>query len=112
MRGKMLIRKIFVTIIKLMLDRRVSWKLKLIPLAGIIYVLSPWDFLPDIIPILGWIDDIIILIGTLLVFLGLSPAAILKNISDQKFNNPTNASKSEHTINGEFRIVEDEDQDK
>ena len=27
-------------------------------LLAIIYVLSPIDFLPDIIPILGWIDDL------------------------------------------------------
>lgn len=108
----MLVRKIFVTIIKLMLDKRVPWKLKLIPLAGIIYVLSPWDFLPDMIPLLGWIDDIFILIGTLLVFLGLSPTAILKNISNQKHKNPSGASESEHTIDGEFRIVEEDDENK
>ena len=78
-------------------------------MAGIIYVISPWDFLPDFIPLLGWIDDIFILIGTLLLFLGLSPAAIIKNISGQKKSRNSEEEKT-NTIDGEFRVV-DEDSD-
>ncbi|KYC53430.1 MAG: hypothetical protein AMQ74_00383 [Candidatus Methanofastidiosum methylothiophilum] len=29
---------------------------------NIIYILSPIDFIPDFIPIIGWIDDIIALL--------------------------------------------------
>jgi uncharacterized membrane protein YkvA (DUF1232 family) len=108
----MLVRKIFITIIKLMLNRKVPWKLKLIPLAGVIYVLSPLDFLPDVIPVLGWIDDILILVGTLLVFLGLSPISILKNTSDPKKDPTRRNSESTNTIDGEFRIVEKEPEHK
>lgn len=25
---------------------------------GILYVLSPIDFIPDVIPVIGWLDDI------------------------------------------------------
>ena len=42
-------------IFRLMLDRRVPVWSKLIIPGGLIYVLSPIDFMPDIIPILdGW----------------------------------------------------------
>lgn len=27
-------------------------------LAAIIYILSPIDFVPDVIPIIGWLDDV------------------------------------------------------
>ena len=65
--------------------------------------------MPDFIPLLGWIDDIFILIGTLLLFLGLSPAAIIKNISGQKKSGESyDDEKNTNTIDGEFRIVDDE----
>jgi DnaJ-domain-containing protein 1 len=31
-------------------------------LLGIIYILSPYDLIPDFIPVRGWIDDLIVLI--------------------------------------------------
>src|SRR5690349_12771117 len=37
----------------LLLDSRVPWVLKLIPLGAVAYVISPIDLIPDIIPILG-----------------------------------------------------------
>ncbi len=103
-----MIGRILALIIKLMVDKRVPWRLKIIPIAGIVYVLSPWDFLPDLIPLLGWIDDIFILIGSLLLFLGLSPAAILRNISGQKDNQDNPGYDKDNTIDGDFRIVDDE----
>ena len=31
-------------------------------LLGVIYILSPYDLIPDFIPVRGWIDDLIVLI--------------------------------------------------
>ena len=47
----------------LFLDRRVGIKIKLLPILAIIYVLSPLDLLPDIIPVVGWVDDLILSLG-------------------------------------------------
>ena len=41
--------------------RDVSFKSILIFLAGLIYIISPFDFIPDYIPGLGQIDDVVIL---------------------------------------------------
>jgi uncharacterized membrane protein YkvA (DUF1232 family) len=30
----------------------------------LVYVISPIDFLPDIIPVIGWLDDIIVILTT------------------------------------------------
>lgn len=49
--------------------------LKTIPFLGIVYVVSPLDFVPDIIPVLGQLDDLGIVLVALEAFLRLCPAA-------------------------------------
>lgn len=44
-------------IAKLMLDRRVSGWLKLLPVAGLAYLVMPFDIATDAIPFLGQLDD-------------------------------------------------------
>ena len=41
-------------------DPRVKWYAKLFTLCVVAYAFSPIDFIPDFIPILGYVDDIII----------------------------------------------------
>jgi uncharacterized membrane protein YkvA (DUF1232 family) len=41
-------------------DRRVPWAVKLLALAVAGYALSPIDLIPDFIPVLGYLDDLII----------------------------------------------------
>ncbi len=48
-------------IARLLLDRRVSGWLKLVPIAGIAYLISPIDIAVDTIPILGQLDDAAVL---------------------------------------------------
>ena len=58
---------------RLLGDGRVSAWLKLIPLAALVYVLLPFDFLPDFFPGLGQLDDVAILFLALRLFLHLVP---------------------------------------
>ncbi|MBN9086155.1 MAG: DUF1232 domain-containing protein [Reyranella sp.] len=49
-------------------DPRVPWLAKLIAAAAAAYALSPIDLIPDVIPVLGYLDDLIIVpLGILLV---------------------------------------------
>src|SRR5664279_3102339 len=41
-------------------DKRTSWIAALPAIVSIIYILSPVDMIPDIIPFFGYIDDIVI----------------------------------------------------
>ncbi|MDZ7261440.1 MAG: DUF1232 domain-containing protein [candidate division KSB1 bacterium] len=51
---------------------------KLVFWAGVLYALSPWDFLPDfLIPILGWTDDVIIFIAAARYFLRACPREVV-----------------------------------
>jgi uncharacterized membrane protein YkvA (DUF1232 family) len=63
---------------RLFLDQRVSGLLKLIPPAAFMYTLFPVDFIPDLIPGLGQLDDIGIILLSLKLFIQLAPPAIVQ----------------------------------
>src|SRR5436190_22554249 len=49
-------------------DPRIHWSVKLLAVAVVGYAVSPIDLIPDFIPILGYLDDLIIVpLGILLV---------------------------------------------
>ena len=39
-------------------DGSSDWKPKILALLAIVYLLWPIDFLPDLAPIIGWLDDL------------------------------------------------------
>ena len=63
---------------RLFLDSRVPFYLKLLLIGGILYVLSPVDFLPGfLLPLVGGLDDIIIIILVCKLFLSCSPPQVV-----------------------------------
>ena len=94
-------------ILRLMLDRRVPIWSKLIIPGGLIYILSPIDFLPDIIPILGWLDDIVAAVVTLLLFLLSIPSDVLReHLRSSKTPSP---GRNGSVIDGTARVVDEND---
>ena len=85
--------------ITLFFDKRIPFKIKLIPILGIIYLISPLDFLPDFIPLLGWIDDIIIIGLSIIFFVSKSFPYFSKKTDNQNKN----------FVEGEFKIINDDD---
>ncbi len=66
-------------IVRLLADRRVSPWLKVLPIGGILYLLSPLDIIPDIaFPIIGELDDLAILWLTNHFFIELCPPEIVR----------------------------------
>ena len=61
------------TIIALMRNPKVSKFPKFLVVAAILYVLWPWDIIPDVAPVVGWLDDIMFLIGAISLLLGAAP---------------------------------------
>lgn len=94
-------------IFRLMLDKRVPFWSKLIIPGGLVYVLSPIDFLPDIIPILGWLDDIIAIVITLTLFLLSIPSNILRE--HLRGGNTQSPGSDGNIIDGSARVVKDDD---
>lgn len=58
-------------------DPRVPWYAKALAVAIAAYALSPIDLIPDFIPVLGYLDDVILLPLAILLAIRLIPPAIM-----------------------------------
>ena len=66
-------------ILRLIGDKRVNPWLKVIPVAGLAYLISPFDLIPDILlPVIGELDDAAILWLTNYLFIELCPPEIVQ----------------------------------
>jgi uncharacterized membrane protein YkvA (DUF1232 family) len=71
LRGKLILR--------LMGDKRVNFLLKILPVGGLIYLLSPIDLLPDIaLPVIGYVDDAVVIWLCMTLFVALCPDAVVQ----------------------------------
>jgi uncharacterized membrane protein YkvA (DUF1232 family) len=58
-------------------DPRVPWYAKAVGACVVAYALSPIDLIPDFVPVLGYLDDLVLVPLGLLLVLRLIPADIL-----------------------------------
>lgn len=64
-------------------DPRVPWYAKLFALCVVAYAFSPIDLIPDFIPILGYLDDLIIVPLGVKLALKLIPSEVLEECREQ-----------------------------
>ena len=95
--------------LRLMFDKRVPWKLKLLPILAVGYTILPWDFLPALIPIIGWIADIAILVVATLIFLRLGSSSAAFSANHKPGEERVNKPKGE-VVDGVYRVIDDEDE--
>lgn len=50
-------------------DPRTPLPAKVIAVLGILYAVSPLDFIPDVLPVIGWTDDLAIIVAAIGLFL-------------------------------------------
>lgn len=60
-------------------DPRVSWYAKLFTIVVVAYAFSPIDFIPDFIPVLGYIDDLIIVPLGITLALKMIPTSVIED---------------------------------
>jgi len=74
-------------------DPRVPWYVKALIVLTIGYAICPIDLIPDFIPVLGQIDDLVIIPTLIALIVKLVPKNILhehrKNLSEQPINSRT-----------------------
>ena len=97
-------------IMRLMLDGRVPFRLKLLLPAAIVYVIVPFDIVPDFLLLPGRIDDLIVLVGAGLMFLLMAPREVLtEHATGQpqpttERRGPKDGSK---VVDGEYRRLDE-----
>jgi uncharacterized membrane protein YkvA (DUF1232 family) len=64
-------------------DPRVPWYAKALAIATAAYALSPIDLIPDFIPVIGYLDDLIILPAAIWFTVWLIPDKIMDELRDQ-----------------------------
>ncbi len=64
-------------------DPRVPWYAKIFVAIFVAYALSPVDLIPDFIPILGYLDDLIILPAGIYLSLKMIPREVLKECREK-----------------------------
>lgn len=97
---------------RLFRDSRVPTWVKLVPLAGVLYFLSPVDLIPDfMLPGLGEVDDIVILFLAAKLFVDLAPPGVVRQHLDEMMGvvsqeQATDASSSETYIDVPYRVLD------
>ena len=82
---------------RLLRDSDVPSSLKLIPLATLLYLLFPIDFIPDPMLGLGQLDDIGVILLGLKLFIELSPQEIVRH-----------HLREMRSVSGSYRMVDEE----
>lgn len=64
-------------------DPRVPWYAKAMAMGTAAYALSPIDLIPDFVPLLGYLDDLIVLPVCIVVTVRLIPADVMEELRDE-----------------------------
>ncbi len=89
---------------RLFKDPRVPVWIKLaLPIAGIAYLIFPLDVIPDIIPVLGELDDVMVLLMLMRLFVALTPEDVVREVESQLFGKKTGR---DNVVNGTYRVID------
>jgi uncharacterized membrane protein YkvA (DUF1232 family) len=99
---------------RLLNDGRVPGWVKLIPFAGLLYFLSPIDLIPDLmLPGLGEVDDVVILLLALKMFVDLAPSGVVREHLNDLLGRrgrayPASEPNPETYIEAPYRVLDSE----
>ncbi len=104
---------------RLMLDSRVPLWVKTIVPASLVYLISPVDFVPDVIPGLGQLDDLAIIVIGVKLFIELCPPEIVREHMQELLGesnwrvepNESTSPPSPQIIDAPYEIKKDDESD-
>ena len=94
---------------RLSFDRRVPILLRILLPVAIVYAVSPFDLVPDRVPILGRFDDLIFIAMALLLLVKLSPKEVVDEINGvvPPSDRPEDKDPNK-VVDGTGRVIDDE----
>ncbi|WP_298017301.1 DUF1232 domain-containing protein [uncultured Parasphingopyxis sp.] len=75
-------------------DSRVPWHAKAIAAAVAAYALSPIDLIPDFVPVLGYLDDLLLVPLGILLAVKLIPAPVMADLRGKAIGHRKQTSKA------------------
>ena len=67
-------------------NRATPWYVKALLLSAVVYAILPFDFVPDFLPPLGWLDDLILVPTLMAVAARLVPPQLAAVIREHLFS--------------------------
>ena len=96
-------------VMKLLMDRRVPLRLKMLFPAALAYVISPIDLVPDFFFPVGRIDDLIAVVLAFVLFLGLAPRDIvMEHLGRSPSGGDGGSPDRGQVIEGKYRVIDDD----
>ena len=94
---------------RLTLDRRVPLAPKMLLPAAMAYIVLPVDIVPDFLPFLGRIDDLLVLVLAAILFIALAPREIVtEHLSGSGPPQPSGPRQEGPVIDGKYRITDED----
>ena len=100
--------RLLLLIPSLLFNKQVPLKIKAFFILAVIYLLSPIDFLPDILPILGRIADLLILLVSITTLLGMTP----ENLLSRSQGKPKKEDGRGRVIDADYKFTDDSNETK
>jgi uncharacterized membrane protein YkvA (DUF1232 family) len=81
-------------LLKALVDKRTPWVPKAIGILIIAYIILPFDFLSDYIPVAGWLDDLTLAALGIFIISKIVPNEILKEYINEESGDDTPPDKT------------------
>jgi uncharacterized membrane protein YkvA (DUF1232 family) len=92
-------------VVRLLRDPRVPLYLKAIPFLSLIYIVMPLDFIPDLLPVLGQVDDLGAVLLAVEAFIMMSPQDVVQEHRAEIEASGERSTRSDTVVDGEWRTV-------